>query len=135
MSPAPFFCYARRMSTLRIALALILVSPLLMSAQANLTGKWNSKFPTQVGDQEYAFDLVAKGTSLTGTMKSNLLGETKVEDGKIDGQKFTFTENASFMEVPLRITYACAVSSADEFKCTRNVADAGMEELIAKRAK
>ena len=123
------------MRTFRFALAVVLVVPFLASAQANLTGKWNSKFPTQVGDQEYAFDFVAKGTSLTGTMKSNLLGETKVDDGKIDGAKFTFVENASFMEMPLRITYACEVASADEVKCKRTVVEGADEDLVLKRAK
>jgi hypothetical protein len=39
------------------------------------------------------------------------------------------------MEMPLRITYSGAMTSADEIKFTRNVADIANEELVAKRVK
>ena len=68
-------------------------------------------------------------------MKSNLLGDSKAEDGKIDGQKFTFTEVGSFMEMPLRFAYACQITSPDEVKCTRTLEGVGSEDLVMKRAK
>ena len=124
------------MRNIRIVLTSAAVLTLLVVAHAaDVTGKWNSKFTTQVGEQEYAYDFTVKGTSLTGSMKGNMLGESKVDEGKVDGMKFTFTENAKFMEMPLRITYACEMTSADEIKCTRNIADFGMEDLVLKRAK
>jgi hypothetical protein len=125
-----------RMTTARIAVASALIVAVTGAVRAaDVTGKWNSTFTTQVGEQEYTFDFIVKGTSLTGTMKGNMLGESKVEDGKVDGQKFTFTENATFMEMPLRLTYACEMTSADEIKCTRTIADFGSEDLVVKRAK
>ena len=124
------------MRTARLAFAAALVAAAIGTVHAaDVTGKWTSKFTTQVGEQEYTFDFIVKGTSLTGTMKGSMLGESKVEDGKVDGQKFTFTENAVFMEMPLRLTYACELTSADELKCTRTIADFGTEDLVAKRAK
>jgi hypothetical protein len=123
------------MRILRIIVALLLLAPAVALAQGGLAGKWTAKFPTQVGDQEYTYDFTVKGTALTGTMKSNLLGDSKAEDGKIDGQKFTFTEVASFMEMPLRFAYACQITSADEIKCTRTLEGVGNEDLVMKRAK
>jgi hypothetical protein len=113
----------------------LLAVPVLTSAQGGLTGKWTSKFPTQIGDQEYTYDFTVKAAVLTGGMKSNLLGDSKLEEGKIDGQKFTFAEVASFMEMPLRFTYACQLTSADEAKCTRTLEGLATEDLIMKRAK
>jgi hypothetical protein len=115
--------------------AALVVTLVTVTHAADVSGKWNSTFMTQVGDQIYTFDFVVKGTSLTGTMKSNLLGDSKVDAGKVDGMKVTFTENAKFMEMPLVITYACEMTSADEIKCTRTITDVGNEDLVLKRAK
>jgi hypothetical protein len=123
------------MRNTRLVVALLLLGPAVALAQGSLAGKWTSKFPTQVGDQEYTYDFTVKGTALTGTMKSNLLGDSKAEDGKIDGQKFTFTEVGSFMEMPLRFAYACQITSPDEVKCTRTLEGVGSEDLVMKRVK
>src|SRR5687767_13479887 len=42
--------------------------------------------PHEVGEQQYTFEFTVKGTTLTGTAKSNLLGENTISDGKVDGQ-------------------------------------------------
>jgi opacity protein-like surface antigen len=120
---------------LRIALssALAIVLAALVSA-ADVSGKWTATFDTQVGQQSYTWDFVVKGTTLTGTIKGNLLGESKVTDGKVDGDKITFVENGSFMEVPLRIEYSGTMTSADEIKFTRTIMDF-KEEFVAKRVK
>ena len=66
---------------------------------ADATGWWTSRFPTEVGERQYTFEFAVKGTTLTGTAKSNLLGENTISDGKVDGQTITFVENATFMEM------------------------------------
>lgn len=113
----------------------VLLAPVLASAQAGPTGKWTSTFATQVGDQEYTYDFTVKGTDLTGVMKSNLLGNSKTEAGKVDGQKFTFTEVGTYMEMPLRFAYACQLTSAEEAKCTRTLEGSEAEALVMKRSK
>ena len=114
-------------------LVLVFVGGLVRAA--DVSGKWGATFDTQVGQQVYTFDFVVKGTSLTGTMKGNLLGESKVEDGKVDGQKITFVENGKYMDMPLRIEYAGVMTSADEIKFTRTIVGVGNEDLVAKRVK
>jgi hypothetical protein len=123
------------MRTLRLALVLAILVPLTGIAQASIAGKWTSKFATQVGDQEYTYDFTVKGGTFTGAMKSNLLGDSKADDGKIAGQKFTFTEVGSFMEMPLRFAYTCELTSADEAKCSRVLEGFEGEPLVLKRAK
>jgi hypothetical protein len=64
---------------------------------ADPSGRWAAVFMTQVGEQAYTYEFIVKGTSLTGIAKGSLTGETKITDGKIDGDTFTFTENAMYM--------------------------------------
>lgn len=115
--------------------ALMLVCALGTVRAADPSGRWTTTFQTEVGEQSYTFDFVVKGTALTGTVKGNLTGESQIAEGKLDGDKITFVENATFMEIPLRITYSGAMTSADEIQFTRNVADAGTEKFVAKRVK
>ena len=102
---------------------------------ADVSGKWTSTFNTEIGEQSYTYDFVVKGTVLTGTAKGNMTGESKISDGKVDGDKISFVENVDFQGMPLKITYTGQMTSADEIKMTRNVADIAMEQLVAKRAK
>ncbi|HKE87550.1 MAG TPA: hypothetical protein VKB50_27520 [Vicinamibacterales bacterium] len=117
-----------------VLLVVIVVASALVRA-ADVSGKWAATFDTQVGQQVYTYEFVVKGTSLTGTIKGNLLGESKVEDGKVDGQKITFVENGKFMDMPIRIEYSGEMTSADEIKFTRTVVGFGNEALVAKRVK
>jgi hypothetical protein len=64
-----------------------------------------------------------------------MLGESKLEEGKVEGDKITFVENANFQGMPLKITYSGTMTSADEIAFMRNVADLANEKLVAKRVK
>jgi hypothetical protein len=125
------------MKSLRITLTLlvaVVVAAALVRA-ADPSGRWTSTFTTEVGEQQYTFEFTVKGSTLTGTAKSNLLGESKLAEGKVDGDKISFVENANFQGMPLKITYSGTMTSADEIAFTRNVADLANEKLVAKRAK
>jgi hypothetical protein len=113
-------------------LALLCLVPL--HAQ-NVTGTWAAAFETQVGEQQYTFEFVVKGSELTGVAKGNLLGESKITEGKVDGATITFVESGTYEGMPMRIVYTGKITSADEIAFTRNVADIANEELVAKRVK
>ena len=117
-----------------VVAALVLVAFTSVRA-ADPSGRWSATFTTDIGEQQYTFEFVVKGSELTGVAKGSLTGETKISDGKVDGDTITFTENASFMEMPIRITYSGTMTSADEIQFTRNVADIATEKLVAKRVK
>ena len=125
------------MKTWRIPLtsvvALLMIAALVRAADPS--GRWTSTFTTDVGEQQYTFEFSVKGSTLTGTAKSNLLGESKLDEGKVDGDKISFVENANFQGMPLKITYSGTMTSADEIAFTRNVADIANEKLVATRAK
>ena len=116
-----------------VAVMLVLTSFALLQA-ADATGKWTAKFATQVGEQEYTYELVAKGTTLTGTATGNLTGKAQISEGKIDGDKISFVENAMYMDMPLRFEYTGTVTN-DELRLSRKLMDFEAETIVAKRAK
>jgi hypothetical protein len=124
-----------RKARIVVATAVLLVASLAVIRAADVTGRWTATFTTQVGEQSYTFEFVVKGNQLTGTAKGNLLGESKITEGKVDGDKISFVENGTYMEMPLRIVYTGTATSNDEIKFSRNVADIATEEFVAKRAK
>jgi len=125
------------MTTRRIALtaAIAVLACAALIRAADPSGRWTATFTTEVGEQQYTFEFRVKGSTLTGTAKSNMLGESKLEEGKVDGDKISFVENANFQGMPLKITYSGTMTSADEIQFARNVADIANEKLVAKRAK
>lgn len=119
--------------TLTSMVAILALAALVRAADPS--GRWTATFTTEVGEQQYTFEFKVKGSALTGTAKSNLLGESELAEGKVDGDKISFVENANFQGMPLKITYSGTMTSADEIAFTRNVADLANEKLVAKRAK
>ena len=125
------------MATRRTILAsAVLVLGLLAVVQAaDITGKWTAKFATQVGDQEYTYEFVQKGTTLTGTATGSLTGKSQIAEGKVDGDKISFIENATYMDMPLRFEYTGTITSNDEIKLQRKLMDFAAEDLVARRGK
>jgi hypothetical protein len=108
-------------------LVLLVMAPI---AAVDITGKWTASFDTQIGKQEYTYDFVVKGSTLTGKMKSNL-GESDVLDGKVDGDKVSFGELLKFEGMEIKIT---CTGTIDEIKFTRNLADFATEELVVRES-
>ena len=124
------------MTTRRLlSIALLVVLALTGVRAADPSGRWTATFATEVGEQQYTYEFVVKGTTLTGTAKGNLTGESQIAEGKIDGDKISFVENSSFMEMPLRFVYSGTMTSADEIAFTRILMDFAPEKLVAKRVK
>ena len=106
----------------------------LQAQKADPSGRWSATFMSQVGEQVYTYEFVVKGTTLTGTAKGSLTGETKIADGKVDGDSFTFTENATYEGMMITFTYKCKMTSADTIELSREIM--GISEMAtAKRAK
>ena len=106
----------------------------LVSAAANITGKWTATFDTQLGEQRYTYDFQVKGTQLTGSAVSNL-GKAEIKNGKVDGDTVTFLEVLDFQGMPLEITYTGKIVSDDQIDFERKIADIATEKLVAKRVK
>ena len=124
-----------RTSRIVVAVGVVVLMVVAVVRAADPSGRWTATFTTDVGEQQYTFEFKVKGTSLTGTAKSNMLGDSELQEGKVDGDKISFVENASFQGMPLKITYSGTMTSADEIAFSRNVADIATEKLVAKRVK
>ena len=118
-----------------LASAVIVLGLIAVVQAADVTGKWTAKFATQVGDQEYTYEFVQKGTALTGTATGSLTGKSQITEGKVDGDKISFIENATYMDMPLRFEYTGTVTSNDEIKLSRKLMDFAAEDIVAKRSK
>jgi hypothetical protein len=124
-------------NVLFLAVAIAAQTPSPAPAKAvDITGQWTATFETQIGTQSYTYDFVAAGGKLTGKIKGSLSeAPSDVHDGKVDADKVTFGETLSFQGMEIKVTYTGSITSSDEIKFTRNVADFATEELIAKRVK
>lgn len=104
------------------------------AAAADITGTWTASFDTQIGRQNYTYEFAVKDSALTGKAKSDN-GEAAISDGKVDGDTVTFVEMLNFQGTDIRIQYTGKITSADEIRFTRQVADFATEELVATRVK
>lgn len=70
--------------------AAFLLGSLFTMAQNPIDGKWKGSRETPNGTFEVNYTFKVEGTELTGTWKTQF-GETKLEKGKVDGKKFSFS--------------------------------------------
>jgi len=69
---------------------LLLVGGLTTFAQNTLDGNWKGTRETPNGTFEVNYTFKVEGNTLTGTWKTQF-GETKLENGKVDGKKFSYS--------------------------------------------
>jgi enterochelin esterase-like enzyme len=107
-------------------------------ATAGVTGKWQSDFDSQVGEQKYTYDFKADGERLTGKAAGQIGDEKRdpveIKDGKIKGDELSFVEVLSFNGMEITITYTGQIKG-DEIHFTRKVGDFATEQIVAKRVK
>src|SRR4029078_5561290 len=96
---------------------------------ADITGTWKAAFDTQIGQQNYTYQFVVKGTELTGKIQSEMGGTTDAHEGTVEGHKVSFVEIFKFEGNEIQITYTGQITSDDEIKFTRKVADFATEEI------
>lgn len=76
---------------------------------ADLTGKYVAEVPGRQGTQTNTFDLKADGAKVTGSVTTPR-GDQKIDDGKIDGDKLTFTTTMKMGDNDMKMTYTGKVS-------------------------
>ena len=113
------------------AVLLVLFSAAPLFAASGITGKWTTDMKMQDGSSfTLAFDFKQDGTKLTGTVTGPQGDPLAIDNGKIDGHKFSFT--VSFNGT--NITHDGTVTG-DEIKMNTK-SDGGMPpmEMTLKRA-
>ena len=54
---------------------------------ADITGTWKASFETQIGQQNYTYQFVVKGTTLTGKIQSEMGGASEIQQGNVEGTR------------------------------------------------
>jgi hypothetical protein len=72
------------------------------------------------GPMKWTFNLKAEGAKLTGSVQGPMGEPSEIQDGKIEGDKVTFTVKANFMGNEMTTKYEGTVSGDEiSFKTTR----------------
>ena len=101
---------------------------------ADVSGTWTASFDTQVGNQTYTYTFKVEGAALTGTAKGNLIADSTLSDGKVDGNKISFVEKGTYQGMPLQFNYTGELAG-DEIHFKRELMGFPAEEFVAKRSK
>jgi hypothetical protein len=70
---------------------------------ANVDGSWDTVTKSPMGDQKATLTVTSSGDSFTGNY-SGAMGTTEIKDGKVDGDKLTWSLDIS---VPMPMTLTC----------------------------
>jgi hypothetical protein len=104
----------------------------------DFSGKWSSKFESQVGEQNYSFDFKVDGEKLTGKIVGELKGEKRpavdVKEGKVKGSDISFVEMLNLKDMEIRIEYSGKIKG-DEIMLKRKVGDFAEYDITLKRVK
>ncbi len=122
---------------LRLLLAMASGFVLLGAARAaDISGKWQSEFDSQIGIQKYVFTFKVDGEKLTGTADGDRSGDKSsvaITKGKVTKDGIYFVEQLDFQGQDLVIEYTGKQTGDSEIKLTRKVGDFATEEIVAKR--
>jgi len=120
---------------------------------ADVNGKWVAKAAGGQGqDSEITLTFKADGAKVTGTLNNSAMpGDVEIQEGKIEGDKISFSLKRNFGQSDMKVVWKGTVSG-DEIKFTRDIEGGGMggpgggmggpgggapasPEIIAKRVK
>jgi hypothetical protein len=93
----------------------------LSAMGADLAGTWKATAEGQNGTMERTFVFKVDGQKLTGETTSSMLGKSEIQDGKIDGDSFSFTISAKLGDNELKLIYKGKVSG-NEIQLTSQMA-------------
>jgi len=105
------------MKQLFVMIAVLGLSVMAVAAE-DATGTWKATLETPNGSQVNTFVLKMDGGKVTGTISSDMMGTQQISDGKVDGEKISFSVTSDFGI----ISYAGTVKG-DTMKLTLTVGD------------
>jgi len=116
----------------------ILMVGLLLPAlclAADISGTWKATAQSDMGTLERTFIFKVEGNKLTGETTSAMLGKSVIEDGKIEGNQFSFTIGVKFEDQEMKLNYKGKVTGKDELRMSVEIPTMGQTiEWVAKRA-
>jgi hypothetical protein len=118
---------AKRMCALIFGV-ILLTSPVFA---ADVDGKWTGTLSTPGGDVPIAFVFKADGDKLTGTMTGMDGMELPIANGKVDGDKISYSVNIDFGGMMLELLYKGVVTPS-EIKLDMSVFDMPFQVVVKK---
>jgi hypothetical protein len=98
------------------------------------TGKWKATYDTPNGQTvESTFDLKADGSTLTGIVTGRR-GESKIEEGKVDGDNVSFSVTRNFNGQDVKLLYKGKIEG-DDLKLNVSFGQDRNFDIVAKRQK
>ena len=88
---------------------------------ADISGNWKGSAEGPNGSMERTFTFKVDGSKLTGETVSTFAGKSAITDGKVDGDKVSFTINIKIQDNEMTVTYKGTVSG-DTIKFAAEVA-------------
>jgi len=93
----------------------------VVASAADVSGTWKATAEGPNGSMERTFVFKVDGNKLTGKTTSSMLGESTINDGKVDGDKITFTIKVNFGGEDMNLNYKGTVTG-DTMKLTVDAA-------------
>jgi hypothetical protein len=87
-----------------LKIAVLLAAAFIASA-ADVSGTWKGSMESPMGSMDQTFVLKADGAKLTGTMQGGPGGDMKIDEGKVDGDKVTFSISMEFGKITFSGTF------------------------------
>jgi hypothetical protein len=89
--------------------AVLCVAPLAGAADAN--GKWKGSFDLNGTSVPTAMNLKVDGTTVTGTVESQVVAAAEIHEGKVDGDNISFWISVDYQGTPYKVVYKGKVAS------------------------
>lgn len=88
---------------------------------ADVSGNWKGTAESQNGSIERTFSFKVDGTKLTGETVSSFAGKSTITDGKVEGDKVSFTINVKIQDNEMAVSYK-GVVTGDTIKFAATIA-------------
>jgi hypothetical protein len=98
---------------------------------ADVDGKWTGTMNTPNGDVPVNFTFKADGGTLSGSTTGPEGAEVKIADGKVNGDKITFTVTIDFQGMPFTMNYTGMVAK-EQIKFTIDIFGMPFDLLVKK---
>jgi hypothetical protein len=113
------------------ALVLTMVLLAVPAFAADVDGRWTGPMATPMGEIPITFVFKADGAKLTGAMIGMDGAEIPIADGKIDGNKISYSVTLDFGGMQLQMLYAGVVAPT-EIMLNGTVFDMPFELVVRK---
>ena len=112
-------------------LGILIFLVLVVAAKAgDISGKWI----VMVDNVDVEMDFRVNGSTLTGTVNNPLGGESKIKEGKIDGNNFSFIVTPKIAPNNMRFLWK-GVLDGDVIRLTRVIPGGRMTQAVGLRPK